>query len=59
MNTTAVGRKPILSKHGKPVMPYTVKLFEEQVDYLREMGRGQASAWIREVIAKAMKKRRP
>jgi hypothetical protein len=55
--TSTVGRKPIISKTGKSVKPYTVKLFEDQVEYLQKMGRGQASTWVRRVIAAAMKRR--
>jgi hypothetical protein len=54
--TSAVGRKPIVSKTGKALKPYTVKLFEDQTAFLQAMGKGQASAWLRAMIARAMKR---
>jgi hypothetical protein len=50
----SVGRKPVAGK--KPLVQYATRLPEEQVKFLRSL-KGDASRWLREVIAAAMKRR--
>jgi DnaJ-class molecular chaperone len=52
-----VGRKRIKEPSGGGVKPYTAKLFESQIAYLQAMGRGEASAFLRELLARAIRHR--
>jgi hypothetical protein len=53
---STVGRKPIYDREGEPLQLYSAKLFLSQIRFLREMGKGRGSAWVREQIALGMKR---
>ena len=52
-----MGRPPILGPNGEKLRIYAVRLFDDQVEFLQAMGKGEASQYLRELLSESMRSR--